>query len=303
MIISTSPKSGTTWMQFIVHLLRTNGTDVGFGEIGEVVPWIDHARELGQNLNDEQRSSREDGGRPLPFRAFKTHKVQLDAPWLQRRGTAARPLVPLYIAVLRDPMDAAWSFYNFGLATHNAAPGSVSQRYFFETSVLGRQFNAAAFAAHMVTLRDRAAASRALLVFYEDMKEDLPGHVAAVAEFLRHGVPGFDPTPEAVDLATQRASFAWMKAHATLFDEHFAWGKLVAPSLQPGPGQQQHELQLLHPPDKVVVGRVGDGGERLVPEVRQLLLRQWAEARPGGAANYAELRTRYGHRIRRGLPR
>ena len=155
----------------------------------------------------------------------------------------------------------------------------------------------------MVTLRDRAAASRALLVFYEDMKEDLPGHVAAVAEFLRHGVPGFDPTPEAVDLATQRASFAWMKAHATLFDEHFAWGKLVAPSLQPGPGQQQHELQLLHPPDKVVVGRVGDGGERLVPEVRQLLLRQWAEARPGGAANYAELRTRYGHRIRRGLPR
>ena len=294
-IITTSPKSGTTWMQWIVHMLRTNATDTAFSEIGEVVPWIDHADELGQNLNEEQYAGSSTSAKnsnerkKLPFRAFKTHMISGNAKWL--RG--AEEPVGKKIVVLRDPMDSAVSFYNFALETHNAAPGSVAQRFFFEESSIGSQLNAAAFFAPLVDLWERSRSSRSrnriLLVFYEDMKADLRGTVEQVAEFLSSGVPelvdyrAFD----LVDRVVQRASFAWMKDHSALFDDHFAWKAMVLPALSTsGVGMQ--------PPDKVVDGRVGDGQRRLIPEARQLLIRQWESARPGNCANYDKLRRKYG---------
>ena len=113
--------------------------------------------------------------------------------------------------------------------------------------------------------------------------------VEQVAEFLSSGVPelvdyrAFD----LVDRVVQRASFAWMKDHSALFDDHFAWKAMVLPALSTsGVGMQ--------PPDKVVDGRVGDGQRRLIPEARQLLIRQWESARPGNCANYDKLRRKYG---------
>lgn len=43
--VATYAKAGTTWMQQIVHGLRTNGS-MDFGEITEVVPWIEVAHIL-----------------------------------------------------------------------------------------------------------------------------------------------------------------------------------------------------------------------------------------------------------------
>ncbi|MEE8370955.1 MAG: sulfotransferase domain-containing protein, partial [Sphingomonadales bacterium] len=62
-LIATFAKAGTTWLQQIVHVLRTGG-DMDFGEITEVVPWIETAFDMGIDLEAEQR-----GG----IRAFKSH--------------------------------------------------------------------------------------------------------------------------------------------------------------------------------------------------------------------------------------
>jgi len=59
-IIATYPKTGATWLQQIVHGLRSGGA-IDFEEIGDVVPWIGMAHDL----NDDQ------GGAP---RAFKSHE-------------------------------------------------------------------------------------------------------------------------------------------------------------------------------------------------------------------------------------
>ena len=55
-IISPFAKCGTTWLQQIVHSLRTGG-DMDFEDIYEVVPWIDVALDLGIDLDADQRAN------------------------------------------------------------------------------------------------------------------------------------------------------------------------------------------------------------------------------------------------------
>ena len=51
--IVTYPKCGTTWMQQIVHQLKTGG-DMSFNEITDVVPWIELAYDVQCDLYREQ---------------------------------------------------------------------------------------------------------------------------------------------------------------------------------------------------------------------------------------------------------
>ena len=83
-IVATYPKAGTTWMQQIVHGLRSGG-DMDFEEISAVVPWIELAHDMGIDLEAPQKAAP---------RAFKTH-------W---NGTQM-PAEGRYIVVIRDPRD------------------------------------------------------------------------------------------------------------------------------------------------------------------------------------------------------
>ena len=90
--IVTPPKCGTTWMQQIVHGLRTRGS-MDFDEICRVVPWINMAHDVGIDLYAPQVAHP---------RAFKTHSTLDEAP----KGGK-------YIIVVRDPCDALLSDYHF----------------------------------------------------------------------------------------------------------------------------------------------------------------------------------------------
>ncbi|CAB3978188.1 sulfotransferase domain-containing [Paramuricea clavata] len=52
--VVTTPKCGTTWMQQILHQLRSGG-DMSFDEISDVVPYIEMAYDIEINLDAEQR--------------------------------------------------------------------------------------------------------------------------------------------------------------------------------------------------------------------------------------------------------
>ena len=54
---------GTTWLQQIVHGLKSGG-DMSFSEITEVIPWLEMAQLIGLDLQAPQ---------PGPFRAYKSH--------------------------------------------------------------------------------------------------------------------------------------------------------------------------------------------------------------------------------------
>src|SRR5258706_11392596 len=91
-IIASYAKCGTTWLQQMVHSLRTGG-DLDFDDISRVVPWIETAGDLGIDLEAAQR------GEP---RAYKSHLAWDDVP------KGAR-----YIVAVRDPRDALVSAYRF----------------------------------------------------------------------------------------------------------------------------------------------------------------------------------------------
>jgi hypothetical protein len=64
-IITTFPKTGTTWMQQVCHQLRTGGS-MDFEEISEegVVPWLEVSPSFGIGINAEQIAS------PRCFKTF-----------------------------------------------------------------------------------------------------------------------------------------------------------------------------------------------------------------------------------------
>ncbi|UCH41373.1 MAG: sulfotransferase domain-containing protein [Gammaproteobacteria bacterium] len=62
-VITPYAKCGTTWLQQIVHCLRTGG-DMDFDDISRVVPWIETSVALGIDLDAEQKANP---------RAFKSH--------------------------------------------------------------------------------------------------------------------------------------------------------------------------------------------------------------------------------------
>jgi hypothetical protein len=81
-IVAAPAKCGTTWMQQIMHQLRSGG-DMTFTDISEVVPWIDLAYDVGQDLDAEHK---------YQPRCFKTHT-----------GYDVCPKGGKYIVVYREP--------------------------------------------------------------------------------------------------------------------------------------------------------------------------------------------------------
>lgn len=86
--VVTTPKAGTTWLQQLCHQLRSNKGDVDFDEISAVVPWLELAHDLGQDLDSSQPFS--------PPRLFKTHAWEPHCP----KGAGVK-----FVVGVRDPED------------------------------------------------------------------------------------------------------------------------------------------------------------------------------------------------------
>jgi hypothetical protein len=248
-LIATYPKSGTTWMQQIVHGLRTGG-DMDFSEITAVAPWIEMAHDMGIDLDAEQAAEP---------RAFKTH-------W---RGDEV-PQGCRYITVIRDPRDVAVSFYYFFedwmFETGSIALNEFVRDFFVPGSRSGRYWE------HLLSWWEYRTRDDTLLLSFEDMKADLPGTVRRVAAFLQLDVP-----PETRDIATHQATIEFMKAHEHQFDDHLLRAAREDVLALPSGGKSS----------KVRAGRVGDHKQTLSPEINDLLDGIWRDT-IGAALGYAD---------------
>lgn len=190
--ISTYSKSGTTWMQQIVHQLRSKG-DTGFEEISCVVPWLESAVDLGIDPHADQ---------PYPFRAFKCHLLYLDLP------KGAR-----YITVFRNPVKVLSSFYRF-FEGWWFEPGSVTidqfaSTLYMEGSASGRHWD------HLVDWWQKVGCEDTLVLCYEDMVQATDKTVEVVAEFLQ-----LDLNEAEMKLAKFNSSRRYMLTNSHQFDEH-----------------------------------------------------------------------------------
>jgi len=190
--ISTYSKSGTTWMQQIVHQLRSDcSTD--FEEISCVVPWLESAIDMGIDPHAEQ---------PYRFRAFKSHLLYKDLPKGGR-----------YITVFRCPEKVLSSFFRF-FEGWWFEKGSISIDEFasvlyIKGSAAGRHWD------HLIDWWQKIESEDTLILCYEDMLQAPDKTVEVVASFL-----GYDLDRSTLELAKRNSSRDYMLKHKHQFDEH-----------------------------------------------------------------------------------
>ncbi len=187
--IVTPPKCGTTWMQQIVHGLRTRGS-MDFHDITGVVPWINMAHDMGIDIHAPQVANP---------KAFKTHTPLNECP----KGGK-------YIVVLRDPYDALLSHYYF------------FEDFFFEKDTIdiatfarGHYMPGRDIVKHITGLWGRRKDKDVLPLCFENMKSDLSGTVERVAEFI--GIPLDD---ELREIVLKQSDIKFMQMYADQFEDH-----------------------------------------------------------------------------------
>ena len=187
-IISPFGKSGTTWLQQIVHTLRTRG-DMDFDDISRVVPWLETSSALGIDLDAEQKNNP---------RAFKSH---LDYETIPKGGK--------YIVSIRNPEDALNSMYKF-MEGWFIEPGSIS----LEEFALKRFIASQGYWKHLASWWAHRNDSNVLMLCYEQMTLDPDALIRRVAEFI--DVPLDD---ELLDITLEHSSLNYMLEHMDRFDD------------------------------------------------------------------------------------
>jgi len=187
--IVTPPKCGTTWMQQIVHGLRTRGS-MDFHDITGVVPWINMAHDMGIDIYAPQVAQP---------KAFKTHTPLNECP----KGGK-------YIVILRDPYDALLSHYHF-FEDVFFEKGSIDIVTFArEYYMPGRDIFK-----HVAGFWDRRKDKDVLPLCFENMKTDLAGTIDRVAEFIDIALDD-----ELREIVLKQSDIKFMQIHLDQFEDH-----------------------------------------------------------------------------------
>lgn len=198
-LITTAPKAGTTWMQQILHQLRTGGDD-SFKSIDDVVPWLEFPRadKTWQAVLGEYESI----ANP---RIFKTHCTYEQTPG----GVSTSKI----ILSSRDPRDCCVSFY------HHITGFTEEARNGFNIPIPSN------FDEHVDNWLEYAAWFRSvkswwpyhnhpnvLWIRYEDMKASLDNCLNRILSFLE-----WDISEEQRTNILEYCSMSWMKTHEEKF--------------------------------------------------------------------------------------
>jgi hypothetical protein len=188
--VATDPRSGTTWMQFLVYLLVSERT-LAFDHISQVSPWFERSLALGTRTADDFSRL------PSP-RVFKSH---LRPAWVPTPGRV--------IYVERDGLDVLVSYFHF-YRSHLGFEGTFDEFYerFMEGTLQYRSWFD-----HVQAWRAAARDRSVLWVRYEEMKDQPETTIERVAEYLGRPV---DAVVRA-EIASMVA-YDFMKAHESKFD-------------------------------------------------------------------------------------
>lgn len=200
-VVSTPPKSGTTWTQAIIGMLIADDPEADLN-IAALAPWVDSGvrdvAELAALL--EAQTGR---------RQVKTHTGLNGIPyWPEVR----------YVTVYRHPIDVHFSFRDH-VANMNPDffdrfyPDDISEG--FRKFLEGDHFDAVSLKMILTHYREtlaREPRENLLRLHYMDMIRDPRAAVSRIAEFT-----GFDCAPPFLDAVTEATRFDSMRANAHRF--------------------------------------------------------------------------------------
>lgn len=188
--ISSYPRSGTTLLQYMVHLLVHDG-DSGFDHISDVAPWFERDLSLGRKTAEDLHAM------PSP-RVFKSH---LPFSFVPKGGRL--------IYVERDGRDVVLSYFHL-YRSHLGYRGDFSQ--FFERFLTG-ELQYRSWFKHVAAYRKHRARSDLHRVVYEALTADLAREMTRIAEFL-----GLARSPTRIAELAELCRFEAMKAQESRFD-------------------------------------------------------------------------------------
>jgi hypothetical protein len=188
--VASYPRSGTTWVQVIAHLLVSGADDLEFAHISDVSPWWE--RSLAHGSDAARRFAAMRGPR-----LFKTH---LHRRWL--------PAGARTIYVQRDPGDVAVSYYHL-YRDYLGFDGDLGA---FIDRLIAGEVQYGRWSDHVASWS--ASPSPGLLrVSYEELRRDPEEPIAAIA-----GLLGVAATARRVRDIADATRFDRMKRHQDKFD-------------------------------------------------------------------------------------
>lgn len=235
-LITTAPKAGTTWMQQILHQLRSGGDDQ-FHAIDEVVPWLElprAGRHWSEVLADYEAL-------PAP-RIFKTHCTYEQTPGID----TAR-----FILTSRDPRDCCISFYHHKRDMTDAAKARMNITHTEDfDAFLDEWLHYESWYRNVSSWWPHRNDDNVLWLRYEDLKQDLNAGLDSILGFLDWEL-GAQQRARVLTLC----SFEWMKANTIRFARQDSTGEAV---FKPG--------------GFIRKGQVGDGKNTLSAEQERRIL-------------------------------
>jgi len=229
-LITTTAKAGTTWMQQILHQLRSGG-DEDFYSIDDVVPWLELPRD-GKQWS-EVLAEYENLSDP---RIFKTHCTYEQTPGIDTAH---------FILTSRDPRDCCISFYHHKMDMTDEAKArmGVTHPESFD-AFLNDWLKYESWYRNISSWWPHRNEVNVLWLRYEDLKQDLNAGLDKILSFL-----GWKITDEQRKHILLLCSFEWMKENTIRFSRQGSTGE---PVFKPG--------------GFIRKGQVGGGKAVLTPE-------------------------------------
>ncbi len=235
-LITTAAKAGTTWMQQILHQLRTGGDDQ-FQSIDDVVPWLELPRD-----GRHWREVLADYEMLTSPRLFKTHCTYEQTP-----GTDTARI----ILTSRDPRDCCISFYHHKINMTDAAKarmGITDPENFDE--FLDGWLSFASWYRNVNSWWPHRNNDNVLWLRYEDLKTDFDTAIDQILNFLDWKI-----TDTQREKVLELTSFQWMKNNDQRFSRQGTSGESA---FKPGKFIRK--------------GQVGDGKATLTAEQEKRIL-------------------------------
>lgn len=266
-MLATFPKSGSTWISYLLYQLSSGG-DEAFPDIKDVVIDITPGHwDPGVNPFEIPQTFKP--------RTYKTHGSWRLAP----RGCRT-------IYVSRNPTDVFWSLYNFihdlfGLE-EMVEIDDFYQQYFVER--FGSGHDIGNIWDHLLGWCPQRTREDVLWLHYEDLREDFSACIFRIAEFM-----GVGTDSDLLQLVEERATIEHTRSLAEKLNPSQD-NRTGVVTLKFGHEMESYARGMKF--GKIRKGKVGDGNKELPEHILQKLEQEWRQRVTPvlGYKDYGEMR-------------